>query len=118
MPDTAIHTAAWLINPDVPPVAGGAILVRDGMVAATGTLAELKSRYPAPVTDHHDCAILPGFVNAHTHLGDTIRLVARLGGYLGRNNDPPPGHQLMWKGYKVLEIMCEAISLIRNLDSS
>jgi hypothetical protein len=53
-----------------------------------------------------------------THLGDTIRLVARLGGYLGRNNDPPPGHQLMWKGYKVLEIMCEAISLIRNLDSS
>ena len=68
MPDTAIHTAAWLINPDVPPVAGGAILVRDGMVAATGTLAELKSRYPAPVTDHHDCAILPGFVNAHTHL--------------------------------------------------
>jgi cytosine/adenosine deaminase-related metal-dependent hydrolase len=68
MSDSTIHTAAWLINPDVPPVAGGAILVRDGLVAATGTLAELKSRYPAPVTDHHDCAILPGFVNAHTHL--------------------------------------------------
>ena len=68
MPDTTIHTASWLINPDVPPVAGGAILVRDGLVAATGTLAELKSRYPATVIDHHDCAILPGFVNAHTHL--------------------------------------------------
>jgi aminodeoxyfutalosine deaminase len=68
MPDSTIHTAAWLINPDVPPVAGGAILVRDGLVAATGTLAELKSRCPAAVTDHHDCAILPGFVNAHTHL--------------------------------------------------
>jgi cytosine/adenosine deaminase-related metal-dependent hydrolase len=68
MPDSTIHTAAWLINPDVPPVAGGAILVRDGLVAAAGTLAELKSRHSAPVTDHHDCAILPGFVNAHTHL--------------------------------------------------
>jgi cytosine/adenosine deaminase-related metal-dependent hydrolase len=68
MPDSTIHTASWLINPDEPPVAGGAILVRDGLVAATGTLAELKSRFSAPVTDHHDCAILPGFVNAHTHL--------------------------------------------------
>jgi aminodeoxyfutalosine deaminase len=68
MPDSTIHTASWLINPDVPPVAGGAILVRDGLVAATGTLAELKSRYTAPVVDHHDCAILPGLVNAHTHL--------------------------------------------------
>jgi len=68
MSDATIHTASWLINPDVPPVAGGAILVRNGLVAATGTLAELKSRYQAPVTDHHDCAILPGLVNAHTHL--------------------------------------------------
>ena len=68
MPDSTIHTAAWLINPDVAPVAGGAILVRDGLVAATGTLAELKGRYSATVIDHHDCAIVPGFVNAHTHL--------------------------------------------------
>jgi cytosine/adenosine deaminase-related metal-dependent hydrolase len=68
MPDTTIHTAAWLINPDIPPIAGGAILVRNGLVAATGTLSELKNRYPAPVIDHHDCAIVPGFVNAHTHL--------------------------------------------------
>lgn len=68
MLDSTIHTAAWLINPDLPPVAGGAILVRDGLIAATGTLAELKSRYSATVIDHHDCAILPGFVNAHTHL--------------------------------------------------
>lgn len=68
MPDTAIHTAAWLINPDFPPLEGGALLVRDGMVAAVGTLADLKARYAAPVVEHHDGAILPGFVNAHTHL--------------------------------------------------
>ena len=47
-----------------------------------------------------------------THLGDSIRLVARLGGYLGRNNDPPPGHQLMWQGYRVLQMMCEGFALV------
>ncbi|MSQ72180.1 MAG: hypothetical protein EXR27_12935, partial [Betaproteobacteria bacterium] len=46
-----------------------------------------------------------------THLGDTIRLVARLGGYLGRNNDPHPGHQLMWQGYTVLQILCLGFTL-------
>jgi hypothetical protein len=25
--------------------------------------------------------------------------IARLGGYLGRTNDPPPGNKLMWKGF-------------------
>ena len=44
-------------------------------------------------------------------LGDAVRLVARLGGYLGRNNDPPPGHQLMWQGYTVLKTLCEGFSL-------
>jgi hypothetical protein len=46
-----------------------------------------------------------------THLGDSIRLVARLGGYLGRNNDPPPGHQLMWQGHMVLQMLCNGYSL-------
>lgn len=68
MPEATIHAASWLINPDVPPISGGAILVSDGIIKATGTLADLKSRYSATVKDHHESAILPGFVNAHTHL--------------------------------------------------
>jgi len=44
-------------------------------------------------------------------LGEAVRLVARIGGYLGRANDPPPGHQLMWRGYSQLRIMCEAFTL-------
>jgi len=68
MPDTTIHTATWLINPDVPPISGGSILVRNGLIEAVGTMAELKAKYSGPVVEHHDCAILPGFVNAHTHL--------------------------------------------------
>ena len=39
-------------------------------------------------------------------LGDAVKLVAQLGGYLARNSDPPPGHQLMWYGYTVLAMMC------------
>jgi hypothetical protein len=39
-------------------------------------------------------------------LGDAVRLVAMIGGYLGRNNDPPPGHQLIWQGYAALQLMC------------
>jgi hypothetical protein len=41
-----------------------------------------------------------------TTLGDGVRMVARLGGYLARNHDPPPGHQLMWYGYTTLRGMC------------
>jgi hypothetical protein len=44
-------------------------------------------------------------------LGDAVRLTARLGGYMGRTHDPPPGHQLMWKGYTRLQEWCEGFAL-------
>ena len=44
-------------------------------------------------------------------LGDAVRLVARLGGHLGRRRDPPPGHQLMWYGYSYLQLMCAGFAL-------
>ena len=37
--------------------------------------------------------------------GEAVRLVARIGGNLRRNNDPPPGHQLIWQGYAALQFM-------------
>ena len=68
MSESAIYAASWLINPDTPPVAGGGLLVRDGMIAATGTVDELRSIHSAPLIEFPGCALLPGFVNAHTHL--------------------------------------------------
>jgi hypothetical protein len=44
-------------------------------------------------------------------LRDTVRLVARIGGYLGRKNDPEPGYQLMWQGYSQLLLLCEGFAL-------
>ncbi|HEU0203800.1 MAG TPA: IS4 family transposase, partial [Burkholderiaceae bacterium] len=40
-----------------------------------------------------------------TQLGRAVRLVAKLGGYIGRNSDPPPGHQLLWQGFIALQLM-------------
>ena len=44
-------------------------------------------------------------------LGAAVKLVARLGGYLDRTSDPPPGHQIMWEGYTKLQLMCEGFAL-------
>ena len=46
-----------------------------------------------------------------TQVGDAVRLVAQIGGYLARANDPPPGHQLMWQGHSQLQLMCEGYLL-------
>jgi len=49
-------------------------------------------------------------------LGEAVKIVARLGGYLGRANDPPPGHQLMWRGYTHLQLMCDGFVLSAEYD--
>ena len=68
MPEEIIYAASWLINPDAPPVAGGALLVRNGIIVDTGPLSVLRRGNNVPVRDFPGCVLLPGFVNAHTHL--------------------------------------------------
>lgn len=58
-----IVRARWVLPIDRPPVAGGWIQVADGRIAAMGT-----GRPPADFDDLGDVALLPGLVNAHTHL--------------------------------------------------
>ena len=48
-------------------------------------------------------------------LGEAVRLTAIVGGYLARNNDGPPGHQLMWWGYARLAGMCMGFALRKNM---
>jgi len=66
--EAKIHSASWLLSPQSAPLSGGAIVVRDGIIIDVGPLTELRSRHSVPVHDHPGSAILPGFVNAHTHL--------------------------------------------------
>ena len=68
MEQSILYAASWMLSPHAPPVAGGALLVRNGLIVAVGTLDELKRSHSAPVVDYPGCAIIPGFVNAHTHL--------------------------------------------------
>jgi hypothetical protein len=44
-------------------------------------------------------------------LGLAVGLVARLGGYLARASDPPPGHEVMWRGFTTLQGMCMGFAL-------
>lgn len=61
-----VHAAPWVLPISAPPIADGAVaLDRAGQVVAVGRAAEL-SRLGA--VEHHDGVLLPGLVNAHTHV--------------------------------------------------
>ena len=47
-------------------------------------------------------------------LGEAVLLVARLGGYLNRKNDGPPGHQVVWEGYARLATGAQTIERIEE----
>ncbi|GLI38894.1 amidohydrolase family protein [Geobacter hydrogenophilus] len=63
-----LYAASYILPISSPPIPGGAVAVDDGCIVETGTLADLRSRHGGPVHDFPGCAILPGLVNAHTHL--------------------------------------------------
>ena len=52
------------------------------------------------LTDYAADAALP----APRNLAGAVLLVALLGGYQNRNHDPPPGHQIMWRGYERMSL--------------
>ena len=60
---TSVVSADWVLPVEGAPIAGGAVAIRDGRIEAVGTAAELGvgRRFEGAV-------IVPGFVNAHTHL--------------------------------------------------
>lgn len=74
MPDrertVTIHRAAWLVPIDRPPVPNGALASDGRVILAAGGYSEVQALAPrhAKVTDHGDVALLPGMINAHTHL--------------------------------------------------
>ena len=49
-----------------------AVAIRDGLVAGTGSLDDMRALLPrAPLVDHSDKLILAGFVDAHVHYPQT-----------------------------------------------
>ena len=63
MSRTVLH-ARWIVPVSAKPVENGRVIVEDGQIAAVE-----RAGSPGPgVVDFGDAVILPGFVNAHTHL--------------------------------------------------
>ena len=60
-------TARWILPADRPPLAHGTITIQGDTIVAVQP-AGFRVPHPHGVEDLGDIAILPGFVNAHTHL--------------------------------------------------
>jgi cytosine/adenosine deaminase-related metal-dependent hydrolase len=58
-----VVSADWVVPVEGPPICDGAVAIEDGRIAAVGTRSDLGDgeHYPEAV-------IIPGFVNAHSHL--------------------------------------------------
>ncbi len=71
MPENStIFTADTVFPVSAPAVPDGAVLAREGRIAAVGTLADLRREDPAAeVREFPGCVISPGAVNTHAHLG-------------------------------------------------
>ena len=70
MPQETILAADLVLPVAVGPMRGGAILVRDGRIAAVGPLDDVRRSAPGvEVRRFSRQAIIPGAINAHGHLG-------------------------------------------------
>jgi cytosine/adenosine deaminase-related metal-dependent hydrolase len=63
-----LYLARYLLPIGAPPIEDGAVLVRDGRLAAVGRRSDLQSGWSGAVVDFGDAVLLPPLVNAHTHL--------------------------------------------------
>jgi cytosine/adenosine deaminase-related metal-dependent hydrolase len=67
-----IVTADWVVPVSGPPIRDGAVLVHGRTIAEVGTRSDLCARHgEVPLNEHPGCVIIPGLVNAHTHLSLT-----------------------------------------------
>jgi 5-methylthioadenosine/S-adenosylhomocysteine deaminase len=66
---TTLYCARWVVPVSSPEIAGGAIAVKAEQIVSVGSQTKLFRQFPdAIVRDLGDSAIIPGLVNAHSHL--------------------------------------------------
>ena len=65
-----VYRARWLIPASGPVIEDGALVAAGGRIVRVGRWSELRAHVgPEDAVEHFpDAALLPGFVNAHTHL--------------------------------------------------
>lgn len=66
---TTLYSARWVLPVSSPPIADGAIAIDGPVITSVGTYPELSRNFPeAELKAFGEAAIVPGFVNAHSHL--------------------------------------------------
>ena len=72
-----------------------------------------------PVPDHVSLDSDEAWQLPALTLGGALLLIARLGGYLNRKNDPAPGHQVVWEGYARLSMGSQTLErMFENREQS
>ena len=70
---TAIYSARWVLPIASPAIDFGAVAVAGDKIVSVGNSRDITLQFPdAAVTDFGTSAILPGLVNAHSHLELTV----------------------------------------------
>ena len=70
---TVIYSARWVLPIISPMIEDGAVAVNNSTIVAVGSQREIVSNFSdARIIDFGTAAILPGFVNAHSHLELTV----------------------------------------------
>lgn len=102
MPQTTYH-ARWLMPISSTPIENGALVVEDGRIVTIGRAKRTDSN----AIDLGDAAVVPGFVNAHTHLEMTYchERVPYCGSFVQWVEDLVA----IWPGDGSEEALCESI---------
>ena len=66
---TTLYSASWVLPVSSSPIEDGAIAISGDRIVDLGARSLLKTKFPAAETrDFGTAAIIPGLVNAHSHL--------------------------------------------------
>lgn len=64
-----LYSARWVLPISAPPIANGGVVIDGPRILAVGARSDLLSQFAdVTVRELGDAAILPGFINAHSHL--------------------------------------------------
>lgn len=85
--DIAI-TSGYVVPVDGDPIDGGTVLISDGKITAVGTASEVTVPDGAEIVDASGQWVLPGFVEAHGHIGVHEESVGWAGDDTNEMTDP------------------------------
>ena len=66
---STVYSARWVVPVSAAPIENGAVAIEGERIAGVGTQAEIVERFPGfKLESLGEAIILPGLINAHTHL--------------------------------------------------